>query len=112
MRFAKLLLSACLTILVLGCAGAAFASPAPAPAAAPSESDTLNLPACAAGFDFAATGEEAPLCRVELPGSDSLDLEWMAGFRGYCRCSCSFVKNCNTSADCGGSACLGGVTCC
>ena len=33
-------------------------------------------------------------------------------FHGYCRCSCSFIKNCNTSADCGGGACLGGITCC
>jgi hypothetical protein len=34
------------------------------------------------------------------------------GFTGYCACGCSFVKDCNTSADCGGSACLKGPTCC
>jgi hypothetical protein len=34
------------------------------------------------------------------------------GFRGFCRCGCSFVRDCNTSADCGGGACLGGPTCC
>ena len=34
------------------------------------------------------------------------------GFTGYCRCGCSFVKDCNTSADCGGSLCLKGPTCC
>ena len=34
------------------------------------------------------------------------------GFRGYCRCGCSFVKDCNTSADCGGSPCLKGPTSC
>ena len=32
--------------------------------------------------------------------------------RGYCRCSCSSTPNCSTSADCGGSLCLRGPTCC
>jgi hypothetical protein len=34
------------------------------------------------------------------------------GFTGYCACGCSFVKDCNTSADCGGVGCLKGPTCC
>ncbi len=75
------LLSACLAILILGFAGAAFASPAPA--AAPGESDALSLPTCAADFDFTAAGEEAPLCRVELPGSGLVEPEWMATFHGF-----------------------------
>jgi hypothetical protein len=33
-------------------------------------------------------------------------------FRGFCACSCTFTPDCNTSADCGGSACLPAVTCC
>jgi len=33
-------------------------------------------------------------------------------YTGYCACGCSFVKDCNTSADCGGSPCLGAPTCC
>jgi hypothetical protein len=33
-------------------------------------------------------------------------------FRGYCRCGCRFVKDCNTDADCGGGRCLAGVSCC
>ena len=32
--------------------------------------------------------------------------------RGYCRCSCSFTPDCSTNADCGGSLCLKGPTCC
>ena len=32
--------------------------------------------------------------------------------RGYCRCSCSFTPDCATNADCGGSLCLKGPTCC
>jgi hypothetical protein len=32
--------------------------------------------------------------------------------RGYCRCTCSFIPNCSTSADCGGGLCLKGPTCC
>lgn len=35
-----------------------------------------------------------------------------AHFTGFCKCSCSRVRNCNTSADCGGAACVGGITCC
>jgi len=34
------------------------------------------------------------------------------GFTGYCACGCSFVKDCNTSADCGGAGCLKAPTCC
>jgi len=34
------------------------------------------------------------------------------GFTGYCACGCSFVKDCNTSADCGGVGCLKAPTCC
>ncbi|HEX9944716.1 MAG TPA: hypothetical protein VGG03_22130 [Thermoanaerobaculia bacterium] len=34
------------------------------------------------------------------------------GFRGYCTCGCSFVKDCNTDADCGSGRCLKGPTCC
>jgi hypothetical protein len=33
-------------------------------------------------------------------------------FHRFCRCSCTFIPDCNTSADCGGSPCLAGVTCC
>ena len=32
--------------------------------------------------------------------------------RGYCRCTCSFIPNCSTNADCGGGLCLKGPTCC
>jgi hypothetical protein len=33
-------------------------------------------------------------------------------FHGFCKCSCTFTPDCNTSADCGGSPCLAGITCC
>jgi len=33
-------------------------------------------------------------------------------FTGYCACGCSFVKDCNTSSDCGGAGCLKAPTCC
>ncbi len=33
-------------------------------------------------------------------------------FHGFCRCSCTFTPDCNTSADCGGSPCLHAITCC
>jgi len=34
------------------------------------------------------------------------------GFNGFCACSCTHVPDCNTSADCGGAACLRAITCC
>ena len=33
-------------------------------------------------------------------------------FHGYCRCGCSTVPNCDTSADCGGGACSAAISCC
>jgi len=32
--------------------------------------------------------------------------------RGFCRCGCSFVPDCNTSADCGGGFCSKAPSCC
>jgi hypothetical protein len=89
-----------------------FAAVQPVAAAEP------NVPEC--GFDVSALLAQAP---VETPASPALasdpslapgvpEPEFLAKFHGYCRCSCSLIKNCNTSADCGGSLCLGGVTCC
>jgi len=55
------------------------------------------------------TGEAAgPVCPVAVdvvqPSSKP--------FHGHCKCSCSFVPDCNTSADCGGAPCLAAITCC
>ncbi len=33
-------------------------------------------------------------------------------FRGYCECSCTNVPDCNSSADCGGAACVHFISCC
>jgi hypothetical protein len=33
-------------------------------------------------------------------------------FHGHCKCSCSVIPDCNTSADCGGAPCLAAITCC
>lgn len=88
----------------------AFADPAPASAPVPAVQDPSG---CAPAVDLLAPDAGAAVCKApdaEMP--DPVQPEFMAGFRGYCRCSCSLVKNCNTSADCGGSACLGGPTCC
>jgi len=112
MRSNVLLRTTFLAVLVLAFTAAAFASPAPAPVTAPAEGTSLQLPACAPDFDFAAAGEEVPLCKVELPGTGPVQPTWMVTYHKFCRCSCSHVPNCNTSADCGGAPCLGGITCC
>jgi hypothetical protein len=33
-------------------------------------------------------------------------------FHGHCKCSCSSIPDCNTSADCGGAPCLAAISCC
>jgi len=57
----------------------------------------------------ARTGEPAgPVCPVAVdvvqPSSRP--------FHGHCKCSCSVIPDCNTSADCGGAPCLAAITCC
>ena len=92
-----------LALLVLATA-AAFAAPAPA---APQG-------ACAPSLDLLTPGSQA-VCKPAAPSTAPAQPEFMATvkpFRGHCACGCSFTPDCNTSADCGGSACLAGITCC
>jgi hypothetical protein len=92
-----------LALLVLATA-AAFAAPAPA---APQG-------ACAPSLDILTPATQA-VCKPAAPSTLPAQPEFMASttkYRGYCACTCSFTRDCNTSADCGGSACLAGVTCC
>jgi hypothetical protein len=57
----------------------------------------------------ARMGEAAgPVCPVAV---DSVQPS-SRPFHGHCKCSCSFIPDCNTSADCGGAPCLAGITCC
>lgn len=55
-----------------------------------------------------------PLPQIDTVGNELTvpEPEFLANYTGYCRCSCSRVKNCRTSADCGGSPCMGGISCC
>jgi hypothetical protein len=101
-----------LMVLVLSCTATVLASPAPvAINAAP---EATSTPTCSLNFEaLSAVATEASPVQMERPGSAPAEPEWLAaGFKRYCRCSCSSVPNCNTSADCGGSACLAGITCC
>ena len=91
--------------------------PAPAPA------DAAAGPCSALSSDAAVDLEADP-----IDGGDEINFTPVSGdsvfsilpvadrprshFRGYCRCSCSFTKNCNTSADCGGAACTSSISCC
>ena len=58
----------------------------------------------------AATPQEACV----TTGGTSLDAPASSHrpFRGYCRCGCSFIPDCNTSADCGGGICSKAPSCC
>ena len=100
-----------LVALVLGCAATVLAGPAPGAVNAP---EATSAPTCSLNLEaLSAVATEAPPVQMERPGSAPVEPEFLApGFKRYCRCSCSSVPNCNTSADCGGSACLAGITCC
>ncbi len=87
----------------------AFAAVQPAAAAEPASSGC--------GIDLAAVAQPLveTLASPALPQGETLAPaapDFLVTFTGYCRCSCSRIKNCRTSADCGGSPCLGGITCC
>jgi hypothetical protein len=102
-----------LVVLVLAAAAPVFAEPAQVVPSQPAAASLDNQPACAPSLDFLAPKVEAPLCQPavnQLPAQP----EFMATkvFHGHCRCSCSRIPDCNTSADCGGAPCLGGITCC
>jgi len=57
----------------------------------------------------ARMGEAAgPICPLAVDGVEPSSRP----FHGHCKCSCSIIPDCNTSADCGGSPCLAGITCC
>jgi len=57
----------------------------------------------------AQIGEAArPVCPVAVNGVEPSSRP----FHGFCACSCTFVPDCTTSADCGGSSCLARPTCC
>jgi hypothetical protein len=101
-----------LAVAVLALAAApALADPEPVTAPAPAVQASSG---CGPSLDLLAPDTEAAVCKTpDLQTAVPVEPEFMAqGFRGYCRCGCSVVKNCNTSADCGGSACLAGITCC
>ncbi len=99
-------------------------SPAPALAVQPAALAPSVQPLPAAGCSwqpallpaFALQGPEAqpariagPACTVETANSP---LGRSRPFRGFCACSCTHIPDCNTSADCGGAACLPAITCC
>lgn len=95
-----------LAVLVLAAVSPALAGTAPAaPQPAGCGGTALDLIAPAGG---------AQVCKAALPAVAPAQPEFMATtvFHGYCRCGCRNVKDCNTDADCGGSRCLGGISCC
>ncbi len=93
-----------LTLALFVLAVAAVAA-APAPAAPQG--------ACAPSLNILTPGAQA-VCKPAAP-STAPQPEFMQSttvFHGFCHCSCTHIPDCNTSADCGGSACLKAITCC
>jgi hypothetical protein len=114
---------AALSVVLLS-APPALAGVAPGGAAVAPQAAQPLLPACGASlvaFDtvpgvspLAALRAASPaaVCPLAPAASTPATGNRSRPFRGYCACSCSFVRDCNTSADCGGAACLPGITCC
>jgi hypothetical protein len=67
-----------------------------------------GIPAQARGSAAGNVEPSGPLCSLEQAGTPLKSRP----FHGFCKCSCTFTPDCNTSADCGGSPCLAGITCC
>ena len=99
-----------LSLLVLGAAFVLFLRSQIASVAHATETPPLAcmpaqaLPAPAATPAGACSPPAAPPSSAMSSGAEP--------FHGHCRCTCSRVFDCNTSADCGGSPCLGAITCC
>ena len=75
----------------------------------PNMDDAALQPASCVG----AESEDALFTPVDVDPSDLAPASQTSRpRRGYCRCSCSFTPDCSTNADCGGSLCLKGPTCC
>lgn len=83
---------------------AAFAAPTPAAQGGCAPSLDLLAPATQAVCKAPAASATVPP-QPEFMTSSTV-------FHGFCRCSCTHIPDCNTSADCGGSACLKAITCC
>jgi hypothetical protein len=101
-------------VCIVAFAAPAFAGQTPADtpqAPTVAQAATPQAAGCGSIGDLLAPEATAPVCTADAR-ADLQPPVFMAKFHGYCRCSCSFTKNCSTSADCGGSPCLGGVTCC
>jgi hypothetical protein len=103
-----------LTLAVLALVAVAPTFAAPAHSAIPQPTVAAQQAACAPTLDLLAPGTEA-VCKTAVLSTTVPQPDFMTStvtYKGYCRCGCRFVKDCNTDADCGGSRCLGGVSCC
>ncbi len=84
---------------------AAFAAPVPAAPQA----------GCAPSLDLLASATQAvckaPAFSTTVP-AQPVFMQSTTVFHGFCKCSCTHIPDCNTSADCGGSACIKAITCC
>jgi hypothetical protein len=107
-----------LVAFILTAVAPALAGQAPAPQAPAVQAQTGatldGTPGCAPSLAALLAVSEPAQSKASVAEGLSVQPEWMASTKlhGHCRCSCSFTPDCNTSADCGGSPCLGGVTCC
>ena len=102
-----------LVVLVAAAVATAVADPSPAvqTQAAAAASMTPQAGCAAPSLDLFAPSAPTAQCTASQPVAP-LQPDFMVKFRGHCKCSCSFTPDCNTSADCGGSPCLAGITCC
>ena len=76
--------------------------------------DAPAVPDATSGQGVLDTGDGG-FCPVnqgdDVSGSPSADRPGKQ-FHGFCRCGCSTIPDCNTSADCGGGVCSKAISCC
>ena len=92
----------------------ALASEPTTPAAAQAANPAAFCIVAPAGVDAAAP-EAGALAWLDLGGANvsPVDASGSKKFHGFCPCGCSFIPDCNTSADCfGGATCQTAPSCC
>ena len=102
-------------LMILFAVGVAAAGAAPSPAVQPHEAAATSVPPqadCAAPPPDLFAASVPPTQCVASQMAAPLQPDFMVEFTGRCFCSCKMIRDCNTSADCGGWPCLSYFSCC
>lgn len=107
---ARFVLMAAFVIAVLGVAPA-FAQGAPSQQSGVQVAPATTPVVSGCELRLAPKPQMSPLkADAALP---AIPLTTVVHYKGFCPCGCSYVRDCNTSADCfGGAQCMSAPSCC